>query len=199
LTGFNRRFSPYAGRIRELTEGRSNPMVLNYRMNAGYIPLDHWVHREEGGGRNLGEACHIYDLFTFLTGSRATHVHAVPIRPATGYYGTSDNFVATVTFDDGSIGVLTYTAMGSREHPKEALEIFVDGKVISMTDYKAMSVCGARGRGLRTKLPEKGQREELAAFVAAIGVGQDWPIPLWQQRQATSLALEVERQIREGH
>ena len=43
-------------------------MLVNYRMNAGYIPLDAWQQGAEGGGRNLGEACHIYDLFVFLTG-----------------------------------------------------------------------------------------------------------------------------------
>ena len=72
LTGFNRRFSPIGTRLAELVRDRTNPMILDYRMNAGYIALDDWVHGPEGGGRNLGEACHIYDLFTFLTDSRVT-------------------------------------------------------------------------------------------------------------------------------
>ena len=63
MTGYNRRFSKYAQRIKKLVENRTAPFILNYRMNAGYIPMDHWVHGDEGGGRNLGEACHIYDLF----------------------------------------------------------------------------------------------------------------------------------------
>jgi hypothetical protein len=53
---------------RELVQERRNPMILNYRMNAGYIPLDHWVHGEEGEA-GTSEACHVYDLFTFLTGA----------------------------------------------------------------------------------------------------------------------------------
>ena len=56
LTGFNRRFSPPIVRATEVLRNRSTPMIVNYRMNAGYIPLDHWVHTAEGGGRNLGEA-----------------------------------------------------------------------------------------------------------------------------------------------
>ena len=71
MTGFNRRFSPAAARLRELLAGRTSPLVANYRMNAGYIPLDHWVHGPEGGGRNIGEACHVYDLFDFLVERRA--------------------------------------------------------------------------------------------------------------------------------
>ena len=69
FVGFNRRFSPCAKRAKELTLNRKNPMLINYRMNAGYIPLDHWTQKSQGGGRIIGEACHIFDLFNFWTGS----------------------------------------------------------------------------------------------------------------------------------
>ncbi|HEU4698115.1 MAG TPA: bi-domain-containing oxidoreductase [Gemmatimonadales bacterium] len=196
LTGFNRRFSPYARRMAELVRGRTNPMIANYRMNAGYIPLDHWVHTAEGGGRNLGEACHIYDLFTFLTDARVEAVQALPIRPATGFYSATDNFVATVRFTDGSVGTLTYTALGAREHPKEQMELFGDGAVVTLDDYRRLSVAGRRGEGLTTRTMEKGQREELLAFARAIKEGGPWPIPLWQQVQASEIALAVEARLR---
>jgi len=75
MVGFNRRFSPAMQTIRSILANRSTPIIANYRMNAGYIPLDHWVHGPEGGGRNIGEACHIYDLFNSLIGT--PHVEAV--------------------------------------------------------------------------------------------------------------------------
>jgi predicted dehydrogenase len=194
MTGFNRRFSPYARRIRELVQERRNPMILNYRMNAGYIPPDHWVHGEEGGGRNLGEACHVYDLFTFLTGSHIRAVEAMSLRPSTGNYRSSDNFVVTVRFDDGSVASLTYTALGSKEFPKESLEIYMAGKVIEMKDYRRLTIHGAKIRGLETKNQEKGHPEELDAFARAVREGGEWPIPLWQQLQAMEIALLVEEQ-----
>ena len=199
LTGFNRRFSPYARAIEARVAGRSNPMILNYRMNAGHIPLDHWVHGPEGGGRNLGEACHIYDLFTFLTGARVVRVEAQAIRPATGFYAASDNFAATLSFDDGSVATLTYTALGSTEHPKERLEIFVDGTVISLDDYRSLEVAGAKHKRLESRAADKGQKEELFAFAQAISGQGDWPIPLWQQVQATRIGLEVKRLLRSGN
>ena len=113
-------------------------------MNAGYIPLDHWVQTAEGGGRNRGEACHIYDLFTYLTGARVVDVQAAAIRPATGYYSATDNFVATIRFEDGSVATLTYTALGRSEHPKEQMEVFVDGKVIALDDYRRADRDAAR-------------------------------------------------------
>ena len=195
LTGFNRRFSKYARRIHELTRERSNPMVLNYRMNAGYIPLDHWVHTQEGGGRNIGEGCHIYDLFTYLTSSKVVSIDAKSIKPKTGYYSYSDNFVATMSFEDGSIATLTYTSLGSKEYPKEQLEVFVDGKVIKLDDYRKLTVTGAKAIGVETKLSDKGQKEELEAFAKAIREGGEWPIPLWQQLQATRISFKIQEMI----
>ena len=167
-------------------------MILDYRMNAGYIPLDHWVHTEEGGGRNRGEACHIYDLFTYLTGGHVTDVQARSIRPHTGHYSSSDNFVATMGFSDGSVATLTYTSLGSAEHPKEQLEVYVDGKVIVLDDYRKLTVAGDRSKQVTTKTSDKGQKDELIAVSEAIRAGGEWPIPLWEQVQATEIALAVE-------
>ncbi len=199
LTGFNRRFSRFTQRISELTQGRSSPMILNYSMNATYIPLDHWVHTEEGGGRNLGEACHIYDLFTYLTDSKVLEVSARGITPKTGYYSPFDNFVATMTFEDGSVATLSYTALGTKDYPKERLEVFTDGKVLVLEDYRNLAIHGAKDKGLQRKLMDKGHKEELRALAQAIQEGGDWPIPLWQQVQATEMALQVDDHLQQNH
>lgn len=195
LTGFNRRFSRYAKRIREWVDGRSNPMIINYKMNAGYIPLDHWVHTSEGGGRNLGEACHIYDLFTYLTGSQVTSVQAQAITPDTGYYGRTDNFVALLKFEDGTVATLMYVAMGAKEYPKESMEIFVDGKTIVMDDYKQLILVGRKSKSIETRVSDKGQKEELEAFASCIRNGGEWPIALWQQIHSTQIAIQVEKML----
>ena len=161
LTGFNRRFSPAVTRIHELTANRTNPMILNYRMNAGHIPADHWVHGKEGGGRNIGEACHIYDLFTALTGSRVSAVRCETIRPATDHYCRQDNFIVTVTFEDGSLATLTYTALGTSEYPKERLEVFVDGKVLFLTITSDSQSPAPRRRGLRRRSRKRGRSKNL--------------------------------------
>ena len=195
MTGFNRRFSPSIRHIRRLTENRTNPMVLNYVMNAGYLPLDHWVHTQEGGGRNRGEACHIYDLFTFLTDSPARKITTHRIKPKTEHYRSGDNFTTTISFQDGSIATLTYTAMGAEKHPKEQMQLFVDGTVITLDDYRRVRIVGSRLPGLSGRISDKGHQQELSAFADAIQNGGEWPIPLWQQIQATEIALAVERQL----
>lgn len=195
MTGFNRRFSPYAERIADLLKDRTHPLIINYRMNAGYIPSDHWVHSAEGGGRNRGEACHIYDLFTFIVGGRVTQVKVAAIKSRSDYYGANDNFVATIIFEDGSVATLTYTSLGHVAHPKETMDIFVDGKVISLEDYRRLTIAGARVQSFQTRIADKGQKAELQAFARAVRGDAQWPIPLWQQIQATRIANEVEAQI----
>ncbi len=195
LTGFNRRFSPFALRAKELIKNRTNPIIINYRMNAGYIPLDHWVHTEEGGGRNLGEACHIYDLFTFFINSKVVSIQARSLTPKTDHYSSRDNFVAILGFEDGSVATLTYTALGSSEFPKEQMEIYSDGKVLTLDDYKQLRIHGSNAKGVTSKLTDKGHKRELEAFAETLEKGGEWPIPLWQQLQATEIALGVEDQL----
>jgi len=195
LAGFNRRFSPHIQRIKQIANKRTNPMIINYRMNAGYIPLDHWVHGSEGGGRNVGEACHIYDLFTFLTDAKFTQVNAQSIRPKTGYYSARDNFTCSVTFEDGSLATLTYTALGCGDYPKEKMELYVDGQVLIMEDYRNVEVFGSKEKGIKTKVMDKGLEEELRLFGRAIKGEDTWPNPLWQQVQAMEIAFRLENNL----
>jgi predicted dehydrogenase/threonine dehydrogenase-like Zn-dependent dehydrogenase len=201
LTGFNRRFSPHARRLRALVGTRSQPMLLSYRMNAGYLPPSHWVHGPEGGGRNIGEACHAYDLFTYLVGAPVEHVDVTQLSPQTGPYSGRDNFVATFRFSEGSVASLTYTALGAPSYPKEQLDVFLEGSVLSMTDFARLSVVGrgssstvnGDGDGGRS-LPDKGHAVELEAFFGAIRSGDwAWPVPLWEQAQATRMSFAVEQ------
>jgi predicted dehydrogenase len=197
LTGFNRRFAPAVTEIRKLLQGRSTPIIANYRMNAGYIPPEHWVHGPEGGGRNLGEACHIYDLFSALCGAPLTSVYARSIAPTSGQWHKNDNFVATLGFADGSVCTLTYTALGDKSYPKERMDIFADGKVIAMDDFKSVTVAGGRYKGWSANAPQKGQLQELEALADALVRGKAWPISVADQIQTSRVALEIERQIRQ--
>jgi len=195
LTGFNRRFSPVIEKIATITANRDHPLMIDYQMNAGFIPLDHWVHGPEGGGRNIGEACHLYDLSTFLTGAAVTQVKAQGIRPKNGHYSHQDNFAVTLAFEDGSVATLTYTALGTRHFPKERMTIFVDGKVLEMDDYRSLKVHGLKKRNFSLQLQDKGQKRELQCFAQALKNPGTWPIPLWQQLQATTISFQVEEQL----
>src|SRR5262249_26749969 len=114
MVGFNRRFSPALQMLKSRIAARRAPLVIQYRLNAGYIALDHWVHGAQGGGRNIGEACHMYDVFRFLAGAPARSIEATSIDPRDLPYARNDNFSATIAYEDGSIASLVYTALGPK-------------------------------------------------------------------------------------
>ena len=198
VTGFNRRFSPAIRKIEKILRESTTPLIVNYRMNAGYIPLDHWTQGPEGGGRNIGEACHIYDLFNYLTGSRFRRVRVESVSPRSRQWARNDNFVVTISYENGSVCTLTYTALGNKAFPKEQMDIFADAKVISLNDYKALTMAGSRSALWKSTSSNKGQLEELEMVAEALRHGEMWPIPLEQQLQATRISFEVERQIHSG-
>ena len=195
MTGFNRRFSAPIVAAKNLLKDRSGPVMINYRMNAGYLPKEHWVHGDEGGGRNIGEACHIYDLFNYMTGAIVSNVRVDAIGGASGQWRRADNFVATLTYDDHSVCSLMYTAMGHSGYPKERLDVFGDGKVISLDDYRSLAVAGARGADWRSQIPEKGQLDEFKSLAACLRKNQPWPISLEEQLSATRISYQVEEAL----
>jgi predicted dehydrogenase len=195
MTGFNRRFSPALQAAGKILGSRTAPLIINYRMNAGHIPGDHWVHGPEGGGRNIGEGCHIYDVFHFLTGSRWKNAKVSAIPTGSKHWRRDDNFIANVEFEDGSVCSLTYTALGSKSHPKEQMEVFAGNQVLVLDDYRKLSVSGGTGRGWSASTIQKGQYEELQALAAALRGKQPWPISLEDQVATSLLSFEVQRQL----
>jgi predicted dehydrogenase len=169
--------------------------MVNYRMNAGFLPKDHWVHGDEGGGRNIGEACHIYDLFNYMVGALPVTISATSMTSRTKQWTGRDNFVACIKYDDGSICNLMYTAIGSRNHPKEMMEVFVDGQVISMNDFKTVEVNGASKSVWKYDIANKGQLEELIALSDAIIRGGKWPISIEEQILATDISFQIEDEL----
>jgi predicted dehydrogenase len=91
---------------------------------------------------------------------------------------------------------LVYTSLGSSVYPKERCEIFCDGRVIVLDDFKSATVVDARGTSSLDDKADKGHKGELEAFARCVLSGGDWPIPLWQQLQATEIALQIDGLLR---
>jgi predicted dehydrogenase len=193
LPGFNRRFSPYAVRIRERIAGRAHPIQAYYRMNAGALPAHHWVNGPEGGGRAVGEACHILDLFRYLTGSPVEEMLVAGLPG--GAYRPDENFTATLRYRDGSVCTLLYTALGPRELPKEHLEVYVDGAAYLLEDYRSLKGYGTKGADLTTALPDKGHRAELEAFHRLCRGEGEPPISLEEMLETTELTFTIRERL----
>jgi predicted dehydrogenase/threonine dehydrogenase-like Zn-dependent dehydrogenase len=192
MVGFNRRFSQYALEVKKHVQGRINPLFINYRMNAGYMPLNHWVHGEEGGGRVVGEACHIIDLFSFLVDAPVRTVGASSLRPATESASSSDNKSIVLEYEDGSVATLHYYAVGSKELPKERLEVHFDEKTIVVDDYRSIKGYGIKVSDIKTTFSDKGLVEELEELARCLsGKGNGWPIALEDILETTQITFEI--------
>ena len=183
MVGFNRRFSPHARALQAAFKGRNTSMVVNYRINAGSIPIDSWIHDpNEGGGRIIGECCHFVDFCTALIGSEPVALTANSISSDRRDVVAEDSVVITIQYADGSLATIQYLAEGHKDLPKERCEVFADGKSAVMDDFRTTEFYGG-GKNVRGK-QAKGFAEELRAFLNVCRNGGAWPIP-WQSMVST--------------
>ncbi len=174
--GFNRRFAPLARRLAEFFASRQEPLFAHYRVNAGYLPASHWLHDpQQGGGRLIGEGCHFVDFLTFLVGAPPRRVSAQAL-PDDGRYH-QDNVSLTLTFPDGSLGVVSYLANGDKSFPKERLEVFCGGRIAVLDDFRALEmVQDGRRKRIRSR-QDKGWYAEWLALTRALTADATPPIP----------------------
>lgn len=193
MVGFNRRYSPAISALKELLDSRRSPLMINYRLNGGYIPLDHWVQDNQGGGRNIGEACHMYDVFRSLSGSPVSSIKADAIDPRQLPYARNDNFCAQITYEDGSLGNLIYTALGSKEGmPKERIEVFCDNESYVIEDFKSLLRCSDGKIIWQDADPDKGHSEELRQLGEALAGEPHQLIPFDELLETSAVALHIE-------
>jgi predicted dehydrogenase/threonine dehydrogenase-like Zn-dependent dehydrogenase len=196
MVGFNRRFAPLAIRMKKFLQEVREPMAIHYRVNAGFLPADHWLNDpQQGGGRLLGEVCHFVDFLCFLMETAPVEVETRSLANPGQY--SNDNLVCSLRFADGSQATITYLANGDKSFSKERIEVFGGGTVAVLEDFRRLElVRGGRKRVLRSFLrQDKGHRGEWEAFAAAVKNGTESPIPFREivSTMLATFALEESR------
>lgn len=195
--GFNRRFSPLAAELKRAFEPRT-PLAVAYRINAGPIPPESWIHDPEvGGGRVVGEVCHFLDLVQFLVDDEPIEVFAHGIGGPTAEL--HDTVTITVRYRQGSIASINYFATGDRSFPKERVEVFGGGTVGVLDDFRRLTISrNGRRRQVRRFSQDKGFDQEIAAFLAAVKGQTAAPIPLDALVSTTRATFAIEASLRSG-
>ena len=146
-------------------------------MNAGYIPKDHWVHDLKiGGGRIIGEACHLIDLGVFLSGSLVKSV-------CCSYFGEkmdlrSDNVTIVLKHFNGSNSTINYFSNGSKKYSKERVEVYNQGRTWVNDNYRITRAYDVKNfKTLKTKI-DKGHNNQFVKFFKLIREGGKPLIPL---------------------
>ena len=167
MVGHNRRFAKLISRAREFFANRQTPMMLNLRVNAGSVPSDHWVHDPDlGGGRLLSEGCHFIDLASYLADSCPVRVYAQQISRSPGL-PQAQNVSVVLNLADGSVAQILYTAAGHQTFSRERIEMFADGSVFAIDDFRlAWSHCGSKRRKIKLLNQDMGYSSELNVFLS---------------------------------
>lgn len=198
MVGFNRRFSPAAVHVKKalarLSANRA-PLVINYRVNAEHFSPDLWVFGKEGGGRVIGEACHMFDFFNYFTESAVASLDVQGIRDTSGRSTLHDNFSAIVKYENGDVCTLTYTSAGHPGLGKEYVELHCGGASFVIDNFKTLTAHGVSGVSWKSKPGDKGHLSELDALGRFLNKGGGWPISLDDLVSATQLSFETAQRI----
>ena len=172
--GFNRRFSPFAEKMRRLLG--DGPKNIVATMNAGFIPREMWVHDLEiGGGRIIGEACHFIDLCSFLAGSEVVAVcmNALGENPEEN----TDNASILLRYANGTNAVINYFANGSKSYAKERVEVFSQERVLVLDNWRKLTGYGFKGFSSMKAGMDKGQKRQFTLLNERIREGGEPLIP----------------------
>lgn len=172
--GFNRRFSPFAVKMKQLVGAGVKNIIAT--MNAGFIPPEVWVHDlKVGGGRIIGEACHFIDLCSYLTDSKviAVCMNAMGENPEEN----TDNASILLRYEDGSNAVINYFANGSKAYAKERVEVYSQEKTLVLDNWRELKGYSCKGFSKMKGRMDKGHTAQFALLNERIIKGGEALIP----------------------
>ena len=133
---------------------------MNMTINAGALPKDLWVNDPKvGGGRMIGEGCHFIDTMSYLASSKVDSVYSTALNSDDELAIKNDNVIINIRFKDGSIGNLSYLSNGNKSYPKEQMNLFCEGKIYDLDNYKKVNAYGASG--IKKWGQDKGHKDEM--------------------------------------
>jgi polar amino acid transport system substrate-binding protein len=187
MLGFNRRFAPMITTIKSNLK-KSVPVSILYRINAGYVPAEHWIHNPmTGGGRIKGEVCHFIDLCTFLVSSPVSALSASAVHDP---LHLNDTLTVNLQFKNGSIATIAYFSNGNKSVPKEYLEVYSQGWVAILDDFRELTLYGKK-KTVEKSNQDKGHKNQVLQFIRSIETGQPSPIPFDEIYHSTLATFKV--------
>ena len=197
FVGFNRRYSPLVLKIKERMSRMDGPFMITFRANVGFIPKSSWTQDPAvGGGRIIAEACHFFDLFNFLLGRSDARIQVASADVNGSSSIAKDNVSATLSYGDGSVATLVYTALGSKEMDRERLEVFGQGSSMELDDFKKLRVYGVSPESLDLRRQDKGWRHEFEELSKFMRGEKSSMITFDESTSATETTIKVDEALK---
>lgn len=195
MVGYNRRFAPLTLQLKKQLNS-TLPVSVIYRINAGIVPKEHWIHDPKtGGGRIIGEVCHFIDYCSFIAGSKINAISAYAMKDPSGL---SDTITISMKMENGSIASIAYFSNGNKDLPKEYIEVFNGGLVGIIEDFKELRLMGPKGTRKEKGVMDKGHKAEVDAFIRSVNDGTPCPIPFDEIYNTTDYTFKAIESIITG-
>ncbi len=193
FSGFNRRYSNYAKIMKDFINKQDGPVVINYDVNAELLEKNSWIYKKEGGGRNIGEACHFYDLFLYLLDKKITNINVSSLNFEKDKFHKTDNFYVLLEFEDSSIAKLNYSVMGGNEKVKEFIRIQGVEETIEVIDFKiaVFKTKDTQKELISSSYPKKGHDLIIQNFFKGI-IRRQGGMSLESQIRSMALTFKIE-------
>ena len=200
--GYNRGMAPLVLRAKELLNGEGAKRLIYHRIQAPFPP-ESWTHIPNvGGGRFVGEGCHIFDLICELVPAPPVSVYAAGgIFLDPDKVKIPDSGIVTIAFVDGSVGTTLIASAGCAQFPKESTELYCGGKAIHINDFREMTYHGfvENGEGKITLAAvDKGHRRELDLFADSVLSKTEPPNGINKAFRAAQISFLVLDSIKTG-
>ena len=195
LVGFNRRYASSVIKLKALFQNRTEPMVITYRINAGYLPRSHWYQDKENGGRIVGEVCHFVDTIGFLTDSVPESIFSECITSNNSAITEQDNVSIIIKYQDGSLGNIIYLSNGDTAYPKEHIDIYCDNSIARLDNFKKLEFYKNKKRISFSFNGEKGHKEEISTFIECIKGNLSAPITFSSLYSTTYITLLINESL----
>jgi predicted dehydrogenase len=190
MVGFNRRFAPLLVDLKAAFGARSGPVQVRYDVNAGRLEAGSWYAQPEEGARLVGEGCHFVDTVSWWLDQDPLAVFAAATDDP-------DDSVSTLLYPDGSVATIAYQTAGDPRAPKELFQVTGDGQVARLHNFHRTELWrGGRRQVRRSRTGvDKGQEQELDAFVRAVAEARPMPIPLTSLVATTRATFAARRSL----
>lgn len=190
MVGFNRRFSPMVKSITDRLD-KNDIVELNITINAGVLPLDHWLlDSKTGGGRILGEGCHFIDLARSFVGGDIEKIKCLR-RDQDG----QDGGKYSIIFKCGSKANLDYRTDLPSYEPKEYIELKAGDLRVEIVNWKKIRFSGKKRMTDPFKVnlsPKKGHFNALSEFINSCSKEKTQLIPLSQIFEVSRAAIDMQ-------
>lgn len=199
MVGFNRRFSKQFGIIKDFFSGNNEPYIITYRVNAGFIPPDHWIQRIEEGGRLIGEGCHFIDIFDFIIEDKFEDFNIISLDLPINKLIIPDNFILTIRYKNGSVANLIYHSNGAKGIEKEYCEIHSAGKSARLIDFKEVHLVDKNKVKKYKFNGKKGHKEEIDRFYEYVTTNKETGLHFNSIFQTTIITISATELLRKSY